>query len=236
MTNVNAIVTQIYPQAGADSLGRKKGYLSASAKAAVNDTITITNASQIYLADLRLASITEEAIDITDDDSASSNGVAVYVHTKDGENAWLEFVSPTNADGTGTLNNGGSTYFVFDSDAAATDGVALYFDDDGTTASSRLLVVSPSGKDLYVSLASGKRIKLTHDASAASNGTQVYFDEDATNTYDRLLSTTANNADASSATVSEESVGDIETNTLSTNVITLTGPRVGTVQGEVYYR
>lgn len=141
-----------------------------------------------------------EDIDIVDADAAASNGVAVYAHTLDGINANLQFVSPTNADGTGTLSNGGSTYFIFDADGAATDGVQVYFDEDGTNADERLLIVSPSGQDLFLELADQKQIRLKHDASAATNGVAIYFDEDATNSYERLEFVSPTDTDGTGAT------------------------------------
>lgn len=237
MTNVNAEIIEIYPQAGADSRGRKMGYLAATAKAAKDDTITIKNVSTIVSAEIRVVTSTQENILITDDDNAASTGVAIYIHTKDGTNAWLEFVSPTDADGLITLNNGGSTAMVFDLDAAATDGVVVYVDDDGATQNERLLCISPSAKDLIVPIAegNGKTIVFKHDASAASNGTQIYLDEDAGNSYERLLSVTAGDADTNGQTVGV-AIGAQDTYTVSTNILTLTGNAIGTVEGFVYYR
>lgn len=131
--------------------------------------------------------LSTETVRIKDDDTAASNGVAVYVHTKNGVEAWLEFVSPTNADANLTINNGGSKAFIFDADAAATDGVALYFDEDATNANERLMCVSQSNQDLYLTIAGGKIIKIKDNDTAATDGVQVYCDEDSTNSYDRLL-------------------------------------------------
>lgn len=142
-----------------------------------------------------------EAVNVTDDDSAASNGVAVYVHTTDGRTAWFEFVSPTNADATFTLNNGGSTGFIFDSDAAATNGVALYFDEDAANADERLLVASPSGQDLLVPVpGANKFIRLKHNAAPGTPGVQVYCDEDGSNSYERLLFVSPTNADGTANT------------------------------------
>lgn len=49
MTNVNAAAEQILPQAGADTQGRKLGLVDSVAKAAQNDTVTITNASSVQV-------------------------------------------------------------------------------------------------------------------------------------------------------------------------------------------
>lgn len=237
MANVNQEITRLLPTANPDSAGNKIGFFPVTTKAASGDTITFTNASLIeQIINLKVASITQENINVTDDDSAATNGVALYIHTNNGVDAWFEFVSPTNADGTGTLNNGGSTYFIFDSDTAATDGVALYFDEDATNANERFLIVSPSGQDMFVTLENGKKIKLVHDASAATNGVQVYFDEDGANSYERLLFVSPTNANGTGQTESFEEVGDSETHTISGNIVTLTGDSVGTVKGTIIYK
>jgi hypothetical protein len=55
-TNVNATVKETSPLAGASLQGYKLGWLVATAKGAANDTITITNASSILFASLKLVS------------------------------------------------------------------------------------------------------------------------------------------------------------------------------------
>lgn len=47
MANVNVSVEQVLPQAGADNIGRKLGFLNGATKAGATDTITVTNASNI---------------------------------------------------------------------------------------------------------------------------------------------------------------------------------------------
>lgn len=54
MANINTDVTEIYPQAGADLEGRKKGYLADTVKAAQDDTVTIQNVTEVIDADLRV--------------------------------------------------------------------------------------------------------------------------------------------------------------------------------------
>jgi hypothetical protein len=128
-------------------------------------------------------------VGVKDADGAAAAGVAVYVHVDEVLEqgtalAHLEFVSPTNADGTGTLSNGGPTYYIQDDDNAATAGVALYIDEDGT-AGSRL--IANTGRDCYVMCSNGDFIKVTANADPGTPGVAVYFDEDAVNTYERLL-------------------------------------------------
>lgn len=150
-----------------------------------------------------------ENIDVTDNDNAASAGVAVYAATNNGVDAHLEFVSPTDADGTCTLNDGGSTLFLKDNDGAA-GGTQVYFDEDGTNADERLLINSPTGSDMFVRLPSGKVIRLNHDASASSNGVALYFDEDASNSYERLLFVSPTDTDGTGAT--DDTVLNADTN------------------------
>ncbi len=148
-----------------------------------------------------IPTITPASIVVKDLDAAAAIGVAVYLHTKDGRNGWFEFVSPTNTDGNGTLSNGGAGYFVFDSDAAATDGVAIYFDEDAAAVDGRLMCISPSGQDIYVPVAgSGQLIRIAHSATANVAGVNVYFDEDRANTYERLMFVSPTNANGVGAT------------------------------------
>jgi len=49
MANVNAAAVEILPQAGADSKGQKIGLIDSVAKAAQNDTVTVTNASSVQV-------------------------------------------------------------------------------------------------------------------------------------------------------------------------------------------
>lgn len=139
-------------------------------------------------------------IKLKDDDTAASNGVALYLHSKDGMHGWFEFVSPTNADGTGTLASGGSAYSVFDSDAAATDGVLVYYDQDAANANERFMAVTQYNMDIYVPVGGNKYIKIKDNDTAATDGIRVYFDEDGTNAYDRLVFVSATNTDGTATT------------------------------------
>ena len=49
MTNVNAAAEQILPLGGADNSGWKLGYIDSAAKAAQNDTVTVTNADEVQV-------------------------------------------------------------------------------------------------------------------------------------------------------------------------------------------
>ncbi len=130
--------------------------------------------------------IGDHNVDVTDLDAAAATGVVMYAHITDGQKAMLKFVSPTNAMGTFTCNNGGDTVPVIDSDTAADGGVQVYIDEDATDGS-RLMVNSPTGLDMYVETTSGRFLKIAHNANPAGVGVLIYFDEDAANSYERLL-------------------------------------------------
>lgn len=49
MTNVNVAAEQLLPLAGADNAGWRLGYVDSVAKAAQNDTFTVTNASEVLV-------------------------------------------------------------------------------------------------------------------------------------------------------------------------------------------
>lgn len=144
--------------------------------------------------------ISAEALNVYDLDAAAATGVAVYLHTKDGRTGWFEFVSPTNADGTGTVSNGGNGYFIFDSDAAATDGVAIYIDEDAATVDERVMAVCQGGEDIYVPVAgSNQALKVKYNADPGTPGVAVYFDEDGANTYERLMFVSPTDTDGTGA-------------------------------------
>lgn len=144
--------------------------------------------------------ITASTLLVTDADGAAGAGnVAVYLHTKDGVTGWLEFVSPTNADGLLTIGDGGAKVVVFDSDTAATDGFAITCDEDATDGS-RLLAICPSLTTIYVPVVGGGgMIPITYAADPTSAGVAVYFDENGTETFERLLFVSPTNADATNA-------------------------------------
>ena len=142
---------------------------------------------------------------VVDDDSAASNGVAVYVVPVGGTSpaAYLESTAAGNADYLYAIGSGGPTVTVNDNDSPG--GVQLYFDEDATNADSRFLCVSPTGADLFVQASDGSMIRVKHDASAASNGVAVYGDDDASNNYERLLFVSPTDTDGSYTT--DDTVG-----------------------------
>lgn len=90
---------------------------------------------------------------------------------------WLEFVSPTNANGEIPLSNG-DAILVYDDDAAATDGVQLYNDEDEAVVSPLQANFATLARDVLVRTVGGNYALISYDASAAGNGVAVYFDED----------------------------------------------------------
>lgn len=144
---------------------------------------------------------------IDDDDDAASEGVAIYVHaptqtadmgrevgTANAVLGWLEFVSPTNANGSFTLSNG-DIVDVFDDDNASSGGVQVYCDEDEAVVSPLQANIATLLRDVVVRTRGGDYILISHDASAASNGVAVYFDEDGVEP-NRVKFVSPTNADA----------------------------------------
>jgi len=75
-TNVNAIVKQITPLSGATLDGYKLGWLVATAKAAQNDTVTITNAVAVHTAFLEL-----EADGVSEANTIATNVITLTANT-----------------------------------------------------------------------------------------------------------------------------------------------------------
>jgi hypothetical protein len=85
-TNTNAVAIEIAPLGGATLGGYKLGWLVTTAKAAQNDTITITNASTVYQAFLQIAAsgvadtntISTNVITCTGGTATSVKGLLIY--------------------------------------------------------------------------------------------------------------------------------------------------------------
>lgn len=138
-----------------------------------------------------------ETIGLTDADTAASAGVALYVHIDEvleqgSYLGHLECATAGNADTTFALSNGGATVKVQDDDNAATGGLAVYFDEDGTSGA-RLL--ANTGHAVYIMASDGTYVKITHNATPGTPGVQVYLDDDASNDYEKLLFVSPTNAD-----------------------------------------
>ena len=86
MTNVNAAVTELVPLGGATNSGWKIGYLEATVKAAQNDTVTVTNASEVLTALIQIDAtgvaeantLSVNVITCTSATTGSVRGVVIY--------------------------------------------------------------------------------------------------------------------------------------------------------------
>jgi hypothetical protein len=136
---------------------------------------------------------------VKDSDDAATDGVAVYVHIDEKAEgaapiAHLESVTAGDANTHFAIGNAGPLVRVLDDDAAATGGLALYFDEDATNEDERFMFVSPIAKDVFIFDTAGHAIRIKHDADAATKGVAVYCDDDADNVHERLLFVSPTNA------------------------------------------
>lgn len=122
--------------------------------------------------------IASEAITLTDDDTAATNGRALWIQDIDGIGARFATTLASSTDGTGTLATSGSFFTVtHDSTITPVRGAVyqLYFDEDASGTGNRLLANFLNQKDHYISLPNGTAIKITHSSTASSLGVAVYF-------------------------------------------------------------
>lgn len=156
------------------------------------------------------ANIYEHTINLTDVDGAAAAGVQIYldedaISTGVGK---FYFVSPTNTDAViqlATLDGHVHNVTIYDNDNAATDGVPVYFKEDGSPLSSRFLFESPTGVDCVVQTENTRLhshyVKITDSDAAASAGVAVYCDEDAPSKTGRLLFVSPTDVDGTSEIV-----------------------------------
>ena len=85
MANINATVTELAPIGGATNAGYRIGLLGSTVRAAGDDTITITNASEVFIALLRDTDDTPETqtyatnvITMTRSDTTNVLGIVWY--------------------------------------------------------------------------------------------------------------------------------------------------------------
>lgn len=139
----------------------------------------------------------KDSVKVTDADGAAATGLALYLHLDElGESNFghLESVTAGNADSTFTTLSG-SVIDVEDDDAAATLGVAIYFDEDGADGE-KLLAAVPTGKDAFIFDSAGRAIRIKYHATPGTPGVLLYFDDDgATNA--RVLFVSPTNANGS---------------------------------------
>ena len=86
MTNVNATVTPIAENGGTSNDGYRLGYLNSATKAAQNDTVTITNATTVEWAILKIdadgttesVTLATNVITCTDATTGAVSGLVYY--------------------------------------------------------------------------------------------------------------------------------------------------------------
>ena len=154
-------------------------------------------------------------VQMTDLDGAASTGVAVYLHIDtigtdvDRKIGHFESVTANNATvGFQATSGNSATGTMWDDDAAASGGVAVYVDENGDTdlSAAKLLVVSGTNEDIYVPMSDGSYLTVYDDDSAASNGVALYADDNASNAYEKLMFVAPSNANVNvhtSTTVSD---------------------------------
>jgi hypothetical protein len=147
-----------------------------------------------------IADESSTSITVIDNDDDTTLGVRVYVVLdQETPHFWyghLEFVSPTNADGTCTVKNGGSTLLLSDNDDAAVRGYALTV----LAAGAGYQADMPGTKEVLVSTETDNKYLRITNAAAAAPG--VYFDEDDSNTYERIIAEVVDNANETVLAVS----------------------------------
>ena len=136
----------------------------------------------------------DSTVNMTDDDSAASNGTQVYVVITDVGGAYLASVTANDASCLVTSEESDDYVAIEDDDNAATAGVALYFDEDGQE-DERFQFVSPINADVYLQTANGRRIRIKDNDDAATAGVAVYVDDDGATADERLLFVSPTNAD-----------------------------------------
>lgn len=153
---------------------------------------------------------TRGIVKMTHSASASSTGLALYLHLDElGESPFghLESVTANNADSSFTTIDG-AVIKVEDDDAAATGGVAIYFDEDATNPDERLLAAVPTGKDAFILASDGRAIRIKYHATPSTPGVLAYFDDDgATNARMLFVSPTTANGQV----VTDDQVGNVQT-------------------------
>lgn len=135
-----------------------------------------------------------DTVTVTDDDTAATNGTAVYVGVKDGkmEEGMLFSENANGSTVTVETTDGLETFVLYkaidpevieitDDDAAASNGSALYVRPTGHGNISRL--VSDNSNDAnssFVTISGGSTVPVYYDANAAYMSSPVYLDEDGT--------------------------------------------------------
>jgi len=86
MTNVNVVATEIAPLGGGRNDGKKLGFIDSAAKAAQNDTWTVTNATTVHMAIpiddsdglLGIPTLSTNVITLTSASTGAASALVVY--------------------------------------------------------------------------------------------------------------------------------------------------------------
>lgn len=168
------------------------GWLADEENAAIGNFLASFGDGTMKVLDT-IAAVVQATGAVTDDDSAASNGLVVYLHLDENGHAnmstgHLESVTAGDADSYFDIGVGGGRIQILDDDAAATAGLQVYFDEDAANEDERFLVNNTvTLVDVFIFDQNGRAIRIKHDATASTNGVALYFDDDATNEEERLL-------------------------------------------------
>jgi len=89
MTNVNAAAADVMPQAGANTKGQRIGKIDSVAKAAQNDTVTITNASTVDA--VEVISCIDDTTGAFEAHTISNNVVTMTSATTGAKTLWVYY-------------------------------------------------------------------------------------------------------------------------------------------------
>lgn len=151
---------------------------------------------------------TQMSYAVMDDDSAASNGSALFFvfDSNGGPYGLLYSANSGAAPSAWSSSGGGMVKIAYNADAASNlFGIQIYFDHDASSDDQRLLAnfTSYGGLSMTVLSYTGRVLHIKHDASAASNGVALYHDWNASGgATERILAVVPNNADGSVKTSS----------------------------------
>ena len=144
-----------------------------------------------------------KSVTVTDDDSAATNGTAVYVCLAPGGGARFASNCAGTADSAFIAADYSDAWYVVHN---ATPGSLptseqVYFDEDGA-AGAKLLHAGAGGfaGDFYVESTGGRLLKVAYSATAAADGVALYFDDDVPDSSLALLFVSPTDADGAATT------------------------------------
>lgn len=189
-----------------DYTNNKLKVLSASTASQIPSTAGVVNdnndaatdGSEVYVARQTAGAIpafngSGQTGTLTDSDTAASEGVKVYAvideigHFYNTDLGHLEFVSPTNSEGSFTPYSGGPATLIKDDDSAASNGTEIHIQAAGAGLEADLAgsnaIIIPCGVNTLFTAASGMYFNIENSDNSSP---PIYFDEDQGNTYERL--------------------------------------------------